>query len=150
MLTGPNQATAYAPVVGETVADIIGEALQAQSNDGYQPNLVLMNPLDWFRLQITRNNETDEEYLFGSPTLPLPPSLWNTRVVTPASMPAGTVLTIDTSFVTVLDREQMSVMASNTHADYFIRNLVAILGELRAGLEILDTRAVFKLALPSP
>lgn len=145
-----NQATAYAPVVGETVADIIGEALQAQSNDGYQPNLVLMNPLDWFRLQITRNNETDEEYLFGSPTLPLPPSLWNTRVVTPASMPAGTVLTIDTSFVTVLDREQMSVMASNTHADYFIRNLVAILGELRAGLEILDTRAVFKLALPSP
>lgn len=56
--------------------------------------------------------------------------------------------TIDASLVTVLDREQMSVVLSDTHAEYSVCNLVAILGELRAGLKILDTAAVRKFDLP--
>lgn len=143
-----NQAMPMVPAIGETPADIIGEGLVAMANNGYAPNLVLMNPLDWFRLQITRKNDTDDEYVFGSPTSPAPPSLWNTTIVATAAMPARKVLTVDTSLVTVLDREQISVVLSNTHADYFVRNLVAILGELRAGLEVLDTAAVLKFELP--
>lgn len=142
-----NQATAMVPAIGETPADRIGESLVTLANNGYQPGLVIMNPLDWFRLQITRKNTTDEEYVFGSPTAPATPSLWNTPIVRTPSMPAGQALTLDTGFVTVLDREQMTVMASNTHADFFIRNLVAILGEMRAGLEVLNTDAVHKFDL---
>ncbi|MDH0632237.1 phage major capsid protein [Stenotrophomonas maltophilia] len=144
-----NQATALVPAIGETPADMIGESLVTMANAGYAPSIVLMNPLDWFRLQITRKNDTDDEYVFGSPTAPAAPSLWNTRIVPTPSMAGRRVLTIDTSLVTVLDREQMSVVLSNTHADYFVRNLVAILGELRAGLEILDTAAVRKFELPA-
>lgn len=136
------QAEAFAPAIGETPADRIGEALVTMSNEGYMPNLVLMNPMDWFRIQLTRKNDEDDEYVFGSPTMPVPPSLWNSRIVTNPSLAAGEAMVIDTSFVTVLDREQMSVSATNTHADYFIRNLVKILGELRAGLEVLDVKAV--------
>jgi hypothetical protein len=33
---------------------------------------------------------------------------------------------------------------------YFTRNLVAILGELRAGLEVLDRLAVHKFSLTAP
>ncbi len=143
-----NQPIALVPTIGETPADMIGEALVTMANDGYVPNLVLMNPVDWFRLQITRKNDTDDEYVFGSPTAPAAPSLWNTRIVPTRSVAARRVMTIDTSLVTVLDREQMSVVLNNTHADYFVRNLVAILGELRAGLEILDTAAVRKFDLP--
>lgn len=145
-----NQATPITPAIATTPADMIGEALQVLTDNGYRPNLVIMNSLDWFRLQITRKNDTDDEYVFGSPTSPLPASLWNTRIVTPSSMPGGQVLVLDTSFVNVLDREQMNVAVTNTHADFFVRNLVAILGELRAGLEVLDTGAVLKLALQDP
>jgi len=141
------QATAFAPAIGETPADRIGEALVTMANEGYLPNLVVMNPMDWFRIQLTRKNDQDDEYVFGSPTMPVPPSLWNSRIVTNPNLAAGTALVIDTSFVTVLDREQMSISATNTHADYFIRNLVKILGELRAGLEVLDVKAVRKFAL---
>ncbi|MGY0634393.1 phage major capsid protein [Luteimonas sp. A478] len=142
-----NQATVMAPAIGETPADRIGESLVTLANNGYQPGLIVMNPMDWYRLQITRKNATDEEYVFGSPTAPAAPSLWNTPIVRTPSMPAGQALTLDTGFVTVLDREQLTVMASNTHADFFIRNLVAILGEMRAGLEVLDTDAVHKFDL---
>lgn len=68
-------------------------------------------------------------------------------VVSTASMPEGEAMTIDTSFTTVLDREAPSVLLSNSHKDYFTRNLVLILGELRAGLEVLDTAAIYKMSL---
>ncbi|MCL1552826.1 phage major capsid protein [Xanthomonas nasturtii] len=145
-----NQATPLVPAIASTAADSIGEAATVMATQGYNPTLVVMSPLDWFRMQITKKNDTDEEYVFGSPTAPLPQALWNTRVVTPAAMPAGSVLVLDTAFVNVLDREQINVAVTNTHADFFVRNLVAILGELRAGLEVLDRRAVLKLTLPAP
>ena len=86
----------------------------------------------------------DGEYLFGSPTAPMGEVFWNGTVVASPSVPEGEGLTIDTRFTTVLDREQMSIMVSNTHKDYFTRNLVAILGEMRAGLEVTDARAVYQ------
>lgn len=142
-----NQATMFVPTIAKTPADTVGEALVTQSNNGYQPKLVLMNPRDWFRIQLTRKNANDDEYVFGSPTVPVPPSLWNTVIVTTPSIAEGTAMILDTSFVTVLDREQVSVAVSNSHLDYFTRNLVAILGELRAGLEVIDTNALYKFSL---
>lgn len=147
-LTG--QAMAFTPTIGTTPADIIGEALMRQADGGYQPNLVIMNPIDWFRIQVTRKTAGEEEYVFGSPTMPLPPALWNAAIVTTPSIAEGTALTVDTAFTTVLDREEPSVLLSNSHKDYFTRNLVAILGELRAGLEVLDTSAIYAMNLNTP
>ena len=140
------QATAFVPTIGQTPADIIGEALVTQADAGYAPNLVLLNPIDWFLIQVTKTL-TEGQYIFGSPTMPVPPALWNATIVTTPSLPEGTGLTIDTSFVTVLDREQANVTISNSHSDYFVRNLVAILGEMRAGLEVVDESAIFSFDL---
>ena len=142
-----NQATTFIPTIGTTPADVIGEALVRQANNGYLPNLVLMNPLDFFSLQLERTYG-EGTYMFGSPTMPLPPVLWNTSIVLTPSMPEGKGMTLDNRFTTVLDRELMNITVSNQHADFFVRNLVAILGELRAGLEVTDTLAVYKFDLP--
>lgn len=139
-----SQGTIFVPSIGASAADVIGEALSTQSNYGFSPGVILMNPFDWFKMQIVKTN-TEGEYLFGSPTAPVPPVLWNTPVVTTPSVAEGTAMTVDTAFTTVLDREQLSIMLSNSHSDFFIRNLVAILGELRAGLEVLDTQAIYKM-----
>ncbi|HZW17613.1 MAG TPA: phage major capsid protein [Luteimonas sp.] len=142
-----HQAATLVPSISETPADRVGESMMAQADAGYTPNLILLNPRDWFRIQLTRKNATDDEYVFGSPTVPVPKSLWNAPIVTTPSIPEGTGMTLDTSWVTVLDREQTTVQVSNSHADFFTRNLVAILGELRAGLEVIDTFAVYKFDL---
>lgn len=143
-----SQGTQFSPAVGSTLADIIGESLVKQADSGYLPNVVVMNPLDWYALQITKT-ATEERYMFGSPTMPVPPALWNTSVVPSPSLGAGEFMTIDTSYVTVVVREDVSVMLSNSHDDFFVCNLVAILGELRAGLEILDTGAINIGTVPS-
>lgn len=142
------QATPFVPSVviqAANIADLIGEALTAMSTNGFAPNLVLMNPTDWFRVRTTK--DTDNGYLFGSPTAPVSPALWNVTVVATPTLAEGSALVLDTSFVSVLDREQTKVMLSQNHKDYFTRNLVSILGELRAGLEVLDTWAVYKIDL---
>lgn len=143
-------ATPFLPTIGTRPADVIGESIVRQENNGYRPNLILLNPLDFYRMQITQVNATDYEYVFGSPTSPLPQALWNRSIVTTPSVPEGRGMTLDTSYLTVLDREQMTVMIGNQHADFFVRNLVAILGELRAGLEVLDEWAVYAFDLEFP
>ena len=142
-----NQGTFFIPTIGKTPADIIGESLTRQADRGYMPNLVLVSWMDWFRLQITKKGADDQEYVFGSPTMPVPPALWNTLLVPTSTLPEGEAMTIDTAFTTVLDREAPSVLLSNSHKDYFTRNLVLILGELRAGLEVLDKAAIQKMSL---
>ncbi|HEY0878132.1 MAG TPA: phage major capsid protein [Zeimonas sp.] len=143
-----DQATPFVPAIGSTAADVIGEALMAHARDGYRASVVILHPSDWYRLQIEKT-ATEQAYLFGSPTAPLPPALWNASVVTTPSIDQGTALTLDPSFVTILDRELLSVQVSNQHADFFTRNLVAILAELRAGLEVADQRAIFSFDLPA-
>lgn len=141
-----NQGAPFTPTIATTPADIIGESLTRQADAGYVPNLVVLNPWDWFRLTIQKTLQ-EEEYLFGSPTNPLPPALWNVRVVNTPSVPEGTALTVDVSFTTVLDRMQPAIMVSTSHKDYFTRNLALILGELRAGLEVLDPLAIHVVSL---
>src|SRR5690606_37502172 len=130
-------------------AEVIGEALVRQADAGYLPNLIILNPMDWFRIQITKNN-VEGEYIFGSPTMPVPPALWGTQIIATPSMPEGKGMSVDTAFVTVLDREKAGVLLSNSHKDYFTRNLVAILGELRAGLEVTDAAALWELDIEFP
>lgn len=142
-----SQGTQFSPTVSSTLADIIGESLVRQADAGYVPNVVVLNPLDWHALLTTRDEE--ERYLFGSPTMPVPPALWNTVVVTTPSLSAGTFMTLDTTYLSVIVREDISIMLSNSHDDFFVRNLIAILGELRAGLEVLDTGAIHIGDVPS-
>lgn len=129
-----NQGTAILPTTATTDIDAIGEALATMRAAGYNASVVILNPVDYFRLSIEK--DANGNYLNAIP------GLWNSTVVQSASIAEGQAIVLDPSFVSILDRQQLSVMVSNSHADFFRRNLIAILGELRAGLEVLDIGAV--------
>lgn len=133
------------PVQAQNSLDLVGEAQANMRSLGYNPSLVIVNPLDWFAMTVTKT--ADHDYLFGSPVMPAAPALWGATVVQSSAIPQGTVLVIDPAFVTVLDRQKTDVMISTSHKDYFTRNLVLILSECRAGLEVLDGFAVTKVTL---
>lgn len=133
------------PVHAQNHLDLVGEAQANMRSNGYNPSLVIINPLDWFAMTVTKT--ADDDYLFGSPVMPAAPALWGATVVQSSAIPQGTVLVIDPAFVTVLDRQKTDVMVSTSHKDYFTRNLVLILSECRAGLEVLDGFAVYRVTL---
>lgn len=142
------QSTAFLPslnVQAPNALDLVGEAIAAMRGNGYSPSIVVVNPLDWFGMTVTKT--TDNDYLVGSPVMPAAPALWGVTVVQSSALPQGDALVIDPAFVTVLDRQKADVMISTSHKDYFTRNLCLILSECRAGLEVLDGFAVYQVSL---
>jgi len=120
--------------------DAIGQAVTAMKTSGWQARLIIMNPDDWF--SISSERDADGQYVLGSPRDPAPPVLWGVPVITSGSMPAGTVLLLDTTQVAMLDREQPTLMLSREDGNNFTSNLVTLLAELRAGLAVFSIGAV--------
>jgi len=129
-------------------ADVISEAAAIMSNSGYVPSFVLMNALDWDRIQTERADAGDGQYVSGGWSRPAAPSIWTFPVVQSPAVTEGDAYLIDTSRVRVLDREQVTTMISTEDRDNFVKNLVTLLGEMRGGFACYDTGGIGKVTLP--
>lgn len=134
------QAVAFVPTIGTTPTDRVGEAAATMKAAGWKPNVVLMNPLDWFAIQTTKS--ADGLYLLGGPQDPANATLWKNAVVEIPSMARGKALVIDTANVRILDRMQPAIIATRFDRDNLVTNLVTLLAELRAGLAVFARDAV--------
>jgi len=109
-----------------------------------RPTAYLMNPLDWEGIALARlakNPANEGEGLANERLHGLP-------VVLSEAIAAKTVLVGDFRKAVIWDREQATISATNSHADFFIRNLVAILGEERLAFGVLRPKAFVKITLP--
>ena len=138
--------TPFASTAALKPADRIGEAMATHQNAGFMPNLVLVNPLDWFKMSSERSEETGE-YVAGGWDKPAAPTVWNTRVIPTSAIPQGTAAVIDTAWLEVLDRQQATVLVSDQHDRNFTTNKVTILCELRVGLYVANTGAIIEVTL---
>lgn len=130
--------TDLAPAVAATgngidaIAQQIGaiESAQQLPVDG-----IVLNSADWLAMGLVKS--TTGEYLSGSPfTQAGPLTLFGRRVATTPTMPKGTALvgSFRSGGGQLFQRGGVNVAASNSHQDYFIKNLVAIRAEIRAAL----------------
>jgi HK97 family phage major capsid protein len=109
------------------------------------PNAYLFNPLDWETFDLLQDGE--ERYRFGGPSVLGTPRLWGIPVVENENNPTGRGLLGDFRWAIFWDRMQAMISASNSHADFFIRNLVAILAEMRAAFGVLYPKAFVDIDL---
>lgn len=107
------------------------------------PNAYVLNPADWEKFDLLVDNE--QRYYFGGPMVMGTPRLWGLPVVESEATPAGTGYVGDFRTCVLWDREQASISVSDSHADFFVRNLVAILAELRAAFGIFRPSSIVKL-----
>lgn len=92
----------------------------------------LMNPYDVQALDLLANNE--KNFYMGGPTMQGNQMLWGKPIVESEAVPQGQAVVGDFKTVILFDREQATIQMTDSHADFFVRNLVAILAEMRAGL----------------
>jgi len=78
---------------------------------------------------------------FGSLFGPTSDTVWGMARVVTEAVPSGTMIVGDFRWAMLWDREQAAVMLSDSHADFFTRNLVAALAELRAGFGVIRPAA---------
>ncbi len=139
------QAVAFAATATDP-QDRIGEAVTELLAVGWIPRAILMNPADWGNIQRKRGS-TNDMYLLGSPRDPAPPSLWSVPVVLSASLAIGKALVLDTSQMSLLDRQEIVLASSREDGGNFTSNLVTLLAELRAGLAVYSPGAVLSVTL---
>lgn len=109
------------------------------------PNAYLMHPNDWEDVDLLQDAE--QRYYFGGPMVMGTPRLWGLPVVETEAMTEGTATVGDHRVCVLWDREQTNISVSNSHENYFIKNLVAILAEMRAGFGILRPAAIVEIDL---
>jgi len=110
------------------------------------PNAVLLNPLDVEKVDLARESGSTGKFLGAGPFTMGPRTLWSLPIVETEAMPAGTAIVGDLSKAVLWDREDASVTFSDSHADFFIRNLVAALGEERVAFGVTRPTALVKTA----
>lgn len=109
------------------------------------PTGYVFNPADWERIHLARlaKNPANEATAGAIPTLHGLP------VVESEAIPAGSGWVADWRKAVLWDRQQAAISVSNSHADFFIRNMVAILAEMRAAFGVLQPSAFVEIDLTS-
>ena len=99
------------------------------------PTFIVMNPVD--AEAIDTSTDANRQYIFGGPTSGIAArTLWGLRVVEDDNMAAGGVLMGDGNAAAVVDRNQARVYTTDSHSDFFIRNIITVLAEERVCLPI--------------
>jgi HK97 family phage major capsid protein len=115
--------------------DAVAEAIAMVQIAGGTPNAVVINPMDFWRLSVTQNTQG---YYSGGPYATPRTGLWGTvREVLTTAVPEGTALVGDFQRGARLFRKGgLRTDSTNSHDDWFRKNLVAIRAEIRSVLGV--------------
>jgi HK97 family phage major capsid protein len=100
------------------------------------PNAVALNPEQVEVIDLAREDGATGAYLGAGPFALGPRTLWGLPVIESEAIPAGRALVGDFTKAVLWDREQTTVTMTDSHADFFIRNLVAVLAEERVAFGV--------------
>jgi len=134
------QATAFAdPLAGDITdpnqIDRIGSAILQSALADFPATGIVLHPSDWQIMRMLK--DADGRYILGAPGGDVDPVLFGLPVVATKAMAAGSFLVGNfTEAATLYDRWSPRVEISTEHADFFVRNLVAILAEQRIALAV--------------
>lgn len=139
-----NNATAF--TYGSTNQTALDTLLKAQlqvSLSYYEVTGYVLNPIDWTNILLLK--DTTGRYLFSDPHGMEAPRVWGKDVVPTAAMTAGQFMAGAFALAAeIYDREDATVRVAEQHADFFVRNLVAILAEERLAIAIYRPAAFVK------
>lgn len=109
-------------------------------------NAYLLNPVDVETIDLLTDNEN--RYYFGGPSgTGTAQPLWNLPVIETEAVPAGVGYVGDFRKAILWDREQATIQMTDSHLDFFVRNLVAILAEMRAAFGVIQPNAFVEVDL---
>jgi HK97 family phage major capsid protein len=110
-----------------------------------RPTAMLAHPNDAETLDLLKDSAG--RYYFGGPQQGGVQQVWRVPVVECEAIPEGTGLMGDYRKAVIWDRERATISVSDSHSDFFIRNMVAILAEQRAAFGVIRPSAFITIDL---
>lgn len=124
----------------DTLLDAVRKAkTKARTVGRVAPNAVLVNPVQGEQVELSKDGQG--RYFGNGPFLAGPNTLWGMPLIESEAVPSGTAIVGDFSKAVLWDREEATVTMTDSHADFFIRNLVAILAEERVAFAVVRPAA---------
>lgn len=126
-----------------TDIDAVVAAIAAIRADRRRPNAIVVHPNDWYSTGFLLAKDSQNRYLLGDPRASIDQlnTLWGLTVVVTEAMTENTALVGDFTQAIVADRQQSALYVTDSHKDWFARNLLAVLAEERLGFGVLDAEA---------
>lgn len=143
-------------VGADTKLDAIRKAITdmqtgfASGTAGFEPTALILHPADWEDLELLKDTTgryllipSDETPAQGGP---VPPRVWRVPVIPTPAIAAGTGLmgAFDIA-ATLWSYEDVTLRVSDSHSDFFVKNLLAILAEFRELLAIYYPKGFVKI-----
>jgi len=116
-------------------------------NGRQMPSAWLLNPQDWESFDLL--TDANGQYYWGGPMRQGPRTLWGVPVAQSFFQTQGTGWLGNWAKMVLWDREDATIAVSDSHADFFIRNMVAIRCELRAAMGVIRPTAFVETAFES-
>ena len=124
----------------ETVIDLVRKAITKAFVAEYRPTGLVMNHLDWEDVELQKGS--DQHYIWVNVNTTNGYRLWGLPVVVTNAIAQGTFLTGDFARGSAIhDRENAVLRITDSHAEFFTKNLWAILAEERLAQSILRPSA---------
>jgi HK97 family phage major capsid protein len=143
ILTDPG-IQSYTQTSTETMIDAIRKGITKSYVKEYRPTGIIMNHQDWETIELTKGG--DEHYIWVNVTTTNGSRLWGLPVVATNAIQKGTILLGDFQRGSVIhDRQNASIRISDSHADFFTKNLWALLAEERIAQSILRPNAFVEI-----
>lgn len=125
------------------IDDIVAGIRTIRVTGRRRPTAIVMHPNDWYSTGFLMAKDVNGNYIIGDPRASLDQlnQLWGLRVVTSEAATVGQALIGDFRFGVLWEREGVTLSVTDSHLDFFTRNLLAILAEMRAAFGVLDSEA---------
>lgn len=131
---------------GDTVADTIRRGITDIMLGFYTPNAVMLNPTDGEEIDLEKDS-TGQYVMYRDAATG---RIWTLQRVETAALAANTSLVGDfVMAATIWDRNQTEIRVGEPN-DFFLRNAVAILGEVRAAFAVIRPQAIEKITFNDP
>lgn len=144
------QATAYtvqSPQLTNEI-DIIREMIKQAHVSEYMPDAILLNPQDWYDIDVRKVGTSDDRYVVGNPREMGVPRLWGLPVVITNSVTSGQAVVGSFQMgAEIKDRTQAIVELSLEDSTNFQKNMVTIRAEERIALCVYRTEAFIKATI---
>ncbi len=127
----------------DTRPDAVHKALTKLRLLFYEPSAAAFHPNDWQEVALSKTS--DGVYYWGGPAVAQSQQIWGLPAVTTPAVTEGTSLVGDFRQAVLWIREGITLYASDSHDDFFIKNLVAVLAEMRGAFGVLRPKAFCKV-----
>jgi HK97 family phage major capsid protein len=133
------------------VTDLVVTTRKAKTNllknGKTRPTAWVFNPSDWETIELLKDGQN--RYYWGGPMVEGQKTLWGIPVVESFFQAEGTAFLGNWRKAVLWNRQQNTISVTDSHADFFIRNMVAILAEMRAAWGIVRPSAFVEVDLTS-